>query len=497
MFRQIGRFWRQHPALLYGLTLLTATFLGFGFFLALIPAAFLYFPLLFLPVQEDRLNTRLVLSLLLGCSALIYIFTCCSNPPLPDQGANGKALFHIDEIKPFRKGVRKGYSYRGKAKVFQAERNTWKDLPAEIRVFDKERPKGDKDYVIRGKLLKGKGYRFLLLPEKGGWQAVPGSRSWAEFRLSMKLGMQEKIQKAIRSDRTASFLSGLFTGIFEDPYLLQEFRRFGLQHILAISGFHFAIVAWLFSRFLQLFFPHKAAVYLILSAITSYFLFLGATPSILRAWLMATLFFSSYFLGRKSTALNSLGAGIICLFFYDPSFFFERGFQLSFAITASILFFTEPIDRFLKKLLKERPYRDLAAMSCFDQHLYIVLCLIRKALSLTIAVQLTAAPMILLMTEEFPLLGLLYNLFFPPLVSLSLFLLLTALLIPPLSAPVHFLNNAYTSFILSYVFDFPQQLDAMFRCCLLNPLPVIVYLTLLLAAGISMHRRHHPALAYI
>ena len=73
--------------------------------------------------------------------------------------------------------------------------------------------------------------------------------------------------------------------ICEDRLMQFEFGRFGLQHIMAISGFHFAILAGFFSFGLHLMLNRRVANAFLIALLSTYFVFLGAGPSILRAWM--------------------------------------------------------------------------------------------------------------------------------------------------------------------------------------------------------------------
>ena len=92
-------------------------------------------------------------------------------------------------------------------------------------------------------------------------------------------------------------------------------------------------------------------------------------------------------------------------------------------------------------------------MDSWDRHGLCLLHFLRQGLALGIAVNLAALPLTLYHFHKFPLSGLLYNLFFPPMVSISLFLVAAAagvgLAFPWLASWIHSLNAAYTSFLLN------------------------------------------------
>lgn len=256
---------------------------------------------------------------------------------------------------------------------------------------------------------------------------------------------------------------------------------------MAISGFHFALVALMLNFGLRFFLPEKKASITLVILLTLYFIFLGASPSILRAWVMASLYFSGKILERQARALNSLGAALIVVLIFDPLSLMTIGFQFSFLVTAAILIFTSPIESALQTILKKRSLKELVDMSPADQHGYILSNALRQILALTLAVQVVVIPLSLFWFQKFPILSLLYNMFFPFFASLSLFLLILGLSIfwlPPLASLIHGVNNAYTNWVLNLAYHLPMSLDLWIRVEMISLIFVVGYLCLLFAGGI-------------
>jgi competence protein ComEC len=129
-------------------------------------------------------------------------------------------------------------------------------------------------------------------------------------------------------------------------------------------------------------------------------------------------------------------------------------------------------------------------MSPLDQHAYIILTYFRQALALTIAVNLVALPMSLCTFEKFQLLSLVYNLFFPFMVSFSMFLLIIGLtlglLISPLGNLFHTFNNTFTKFVLDFTSNLPQSFDLVIYSDRLSTSFLTSYLSLLFVLGILL-----------
>jgi competence protein ComEC len=112
--------------------------------------------------------------------------------------------------------------------------------------------------------------------------------------------------------------------------------------------------------------------------------------------------------------------------------------------------------------------------------------LIRQGISLSLAVNLAAIPMTLYYFGMFPLLGILFNLFFPFLISLSMLLLLIGLALIPLQIGyfVNSFNDLYTQIILNFTSFTPRVFDFYLTTPLLPSWLILIYISLYL--GISI-----------
>jgi competence protein ComEC len=139
---------------------------------------------------------------------------------------------------------------------------------------------------------------------------------------------------------SAALLEGLLIGERRQlpPSLLEDFRRAGVYHVLAISGFNVALVAgsvFLLFRLVRL--PAPLAAALALATLLAFAAVVGGQPSVLRATVMGGLFLAAGLLGRESRVWNSLAAALLALLALDPGSLAEPGLQLSFAATAGLL----------------------------------------------------------------------------------------------------------------------------------------------------------------
>ena len=125
-------------------------------------------------------------------------------------------------------------------------------------------------------------------------------------------------------------------------------------------------------------------------------------------------------------------------------------------------------------------------MDLLNQHGYVILSLFKQSMSLSLAVNIVALPITLLYFQSFPLMGIIFNFFFPFLISISMLLLFISLLIawiPPLSSLLHALNHVFTHQVLCLTFNMPENLDYAIRLKL-NASELVIYISIVFAAGI-------------
>ncbi len=500
-------FWRFHPALLYGLALAIGFQAGLDWqWVLTMPILMLSLPLI---CRNRAFNRQYLLALALALAAFGVINYRHQFPALPPQGTEGIAYFEIEAVKSSKSPFGQAWVYQGRLLFFKPDERSsskaWR-IPCRITPGKKqgmERPLADRDYLIRGLLKESTPGNYILKSDSDvAWEPVKGSWSSAEYRFQLKQNFTEYLRHQIHYPHAAIFLAGIATGDFDDRLMMAELGRFGLQHIMAISGFHFSIIAAILCFFLRFVMSPKGSASAVVALLTLYMIFLGFGPSIMRAWLTVTLYFGGQWIEKRGSALNSLGIALIAVLMSNPFLLYHLGFQFSFLTTAAILVFCSLMDRGLDIVLRKRALHVLVRMDLWNQHGYIVLAIFRQALALTLAVNLVALPVTFLYFSKFPLLGLIYNFFFPFLVSISMLLLILALLfsftIPPFASLLHQLNSQYTDRMLNLTYNIPSSLDFYLRANFVSSGLLIAYLTLVFAWGIWMRcRREARDWAYI
>lgn len=445
-----GDFFKTRPALVYGTASLIAV-LG-AFYTPYFLLCFLAFPLL-IPRKTA------CMAFLLCIALFTYSIAEYPFPKIPMEGVDGIAALHIERVSKVERRTGTRFIYRGTIQGFWDEEGK-SSLPLKNSPFilsrpEKagQRPAADTDYLIRARLrLNEQGKVIIEGSDSSSWESIPWSFSLAEWRFRAKTIVNNYIQKQFQAKPVQSFLSGLLTGEFDDRELFESFKDLGLIHLLAISGFHFSLIASLAALLLRFVVPERLLPFLLTALLSCYFLFLGWGPSVLRAWMTILLFYSASFCNRFSDSMNALGVALLFSLMIDPPLIQNIGFQFSFLTTAAILFMNPLCAEWLNRCFPQHAFKEALQWDMASKHAYIFLRFGLSQLALGIATSAFALPLSLLIFGSFPPLSLLYNLFFPTLVSLSMSLLLLGLLLAPLPwAPslVHGFNDYFTSFLLN------------------------------------------------
>ena len=250
-------------------------------------------------------------------------------------------------------------------------------------------------------------------------------------------GMRKWCMETYRAnlpDEKAELVSSLTFGRANrlDPQLRRRFLRCGLMHVFAVSGLHIGILAlivFMTARLLQ-FEPRSAGMITIL-LLFCYMLLVGFRPSIVRAFIMASCFYFSFYLKTRIDILSSLSLAAFILLLFDPRQLLQPGFQLSFLAVLGIYFFYHLLYDAFTFTTENRDRKK-------NKYLFLAKCCLNKyvaaIIALTVAVMLMTIPLIASFFHQISISGILSNIFAMPLVALiladSILLLITASIAP-------------------------------------------------------------------
>lgn len=122
----------------------------------------------------------------------------------------------------------------------------------------------------------------------------------------------------------------------------ERFSATGVAHLLAVSGFHVAIVCGFLSLLFSLLpknsFYRWIRYLLTLCLLWSFVIITGLAASAVRAGLMLSLYLTGRVLRQTTDGYNTLAASAFCMLVFNPLYLFDVGFQLSYLAVLSILY---------------------------------------------------------------------------------------------------------------------------------------------------------------
>lgn len=131
----------------------------------------------------------------------------------------------------------------------------------------------------------------------------------------------------------------------------RQFSVAGVSHILAVSGFHVAVVCGfvvMLLKALPRFRWDKPIRYLsTMLALWLYVCVTGMAPSAVRAGVMLSLFLTGQWLRRQTDRYNTWAASAFCMLVCDPYLLFHIGFQFSYLAVLSILYLQPRLSRLI------------------------------------------------------------------------------------------------------------------------------------------------------
>ncbi|MBI4589065.1 MAG: DNA internalization-related competence protein ComEC/Rec2 [Candidatus Rokubacteria bacterium] len=229
----------------------------------------------------------------------------------------------------------------------------------------------------------------VLTPEAPPWPVR--IKRWA----------METIQRHL-PPASAALLAGLLLGERTDLSRAADegFRRAGVYHILAVSGFNVALIASaIFLGLLLLGLPRRLVAAVAIFLLLGFALVVGGQPSVVRATVMGVLLLLGLLLERETNLFNSVALAALLILLWRPGELWEPGFQLSFAATLGILYLSRPwISR-----LKARGWHGWVAAS----------------VAVSLGAQLAVMPVMLVHFNQLSLIGIAANLVVVPLAAVA------------------------------------------------------------------------------
>jgi competence protein ComEC len=238
-----------------------------------------------------------------------------------------------------------------------------------------------------------------------------------------------ELLRRLLPDPQAALLAGILLGDEHNltAGLADAFRRTNTSHLIAISGANIAVIVALLMAACRLL-PRRLAgklgvLFVTVSGVGLYTLFVGAEASVVRAAIMTTFVLLAERLGRRNDGLTALAASVFLMTLLNPSALFDVGLILSAAATVGLIVYLPPLTQLSERLIGGKKAHPTAHV-------------LAEWLWITSAAQLTTLPIIVLISGQVAPLGVLINVLVAPAQALIMLIGLATLAFGALWLPL-------------------------------------------------------------
>lgn len=284
--------------------------------------------------------------------------------------------------------------------------------------------------------LERQGIAMVL--EAGSIEPTGGSRGGLSGRLDLIRNRAEDALGVGMPQREAALARGFVLGQDDsiDEQTVEDFRRAGLAHLLAVSGQNVVLLTLLAAPLLGLLgIPLRSRLFFLLAVIAVYVPLAGGGPSIQRAGVMGAAALVATMAGRPSSRVFALLAAAAVTLALNPRATGDVGWQLSFAAVVGIFVLVRPLRDAMVARLGPGAFAGAVA----------------EGAALTVAATLATAPLIATHFGTFSVASLVANVLVLPAVAPAMWLgMITAALAQIPLIPVEPLN-ALNALFLGYI----------------------------------------------
>ena len=311
------------------------------------------------------------------------------------------------------------YGYRGNLKVGERIR-----FPAKLKEFENFNNPGNFDYRF---YMKSRGLSLIAIVSDGRYVVPMG-----EGNLGFAGSILEKVRGPLRKffhERLSNATSPIYTALILGERqgltskLREPFDRSGVSHIMAVSGLHLGLVAWLFFISIRWLLSlsyrvtlmtdiKKLAAIITTVPVIAYALLTGLQISTQRAMIMVLVFLWSFIIGREKDVWSSLSLAALIILTLNGDALFTISFQLSFVAVAGILWLAPLIFSRIAKCKKDKKFFNKG------QILHSILTYILGLIAVTTAATIMTMPLIAHHFHRFSIIALPANLTVVPIIGL-------------------------------------------------------------------------------
>lgn len=266
--------------------------------------------------------------------------------------------------------------------------------------------------------------------------------SLQKYLFRMKDGFMHALEKVIpypESGLLGGILLGYEDGISQD--LLTSFQMVGIIHIVVLSGYNITIVAESVQNVLR-FLSKRKALFISALFVILFILMVGATPSVVRAGIMAMIALLAKGMRRTYNVGRALALAATVMIVWNPSILLhDLGFELSFLATIALIWISPLVIPRLTWLTEKWGIRDVAGT--------------------TIAVQLFVTPLLIYSSGYISLSGFIVNVLVLPIVPSLMLLGFLVGALALISSALAFIPGLIARGALWYIITLSEKVSAI------------------------------------
>jgi len=266
------------------------------------------------------------------------------------------------------------------------------------------------EYRVQGKILQKEEMRGNISYKVRAYEQKEVEKSIARRYLDDRIdGLLEDYTRGLKE-----FYRGVIAGDKGglDRELKDRFSYTGTSHLIVISGLHIGVIIALIMYLAdKLPVSHDLRYVGVMAVLSLYVLAVGATPSIVRAYIMGVCYLGSSLFYEEADGKKSFFTAMTINLLVDPLGAGTISFQLSYMAVFSILFIYPEVEKYFKDI-KSIPLRWLVSMA-----------------SLSLVIQVALTPIFAMNFRSIPVFSFLVNIVAIPLGVLFVQAAFTALLL--------------------------------------------------------------------
>ena len=248
--------------------------------------------------------------------------------------------------------------------------------------------------------LSSRGVGALLYVNK----IISVNNGWGNPLIIFSYWLREKAISCVdrfSGGSSGALLKGMLVGERESipENIVEDFRKAGVIHIIAISGQNLSLVGFATFLILSIFgLSKRLSAIIVIPVIVLYSIMTGFDPPVVRAMIMGLLVLFAMVFELKVSLLNIIGSAMLIFLLLNPTMLFDVGFQLSFASTIGIATLYKPVLRFL----------------------YILPAFLKEMVSATLSAQIGVIPLLMYHFYNVSIVSFIANLIIIPLSSFTM-----------------------------------------------------------------------------